>query len=220
MNSYKNKSGIIHLLPLVLVGVLLIGGLGAAYYFGKNSNTPLLTKSSPEPDAMMEEEIPARQELEQDATVDASDWEVYTNGTYSFKYPKYLEIESTDSILSVTDTRHPRSDPVPESDAGNRVIDGVYFTVESTNLNGQTFTQWYEQILNRGFLIWSDFKPELIKVESTTYSGYEFPFNFGENHQNFVLESKINSNNAVFIANSSKDTETFDQIVSTFKFTK
>lgn len=73
-----SRAGIIHLLPLILVGILLVGGLGAAYYFGKNSNTPLLTKSSPEPEVMMEE---------------TSDWEVYEGEGFSFKYPEGFETQ-------------------------------------------------------------------------------------------------------------------------------
>lgn len=44
----NNKKGITHLLPLILVGVLLVGGVGASYYFSKNSNQPLITKSTVE----------------------------------------------------------------------------------------------------------------------------------------------------------------------------
>lgn len=72
----KNKSGIIHSLPLLLVGVLFVGGIGVAYYFGKNSNSPIISKPSPTPETKLENKM--------------NDWKVYENTkfNYSFKYPQ------------------------------------------------------------------------------------------------------------------------------------
>jgi len=74
----KNKKAIIHLLPLVLVGVLIAAG--GIFWFGKNSNEPLMTK---------EEEV-----VEE---VDMSGWETYQSEGFSFSYPNDLSLDFTNN---------------------------------------------------------------------------------------------------------------------------
>lgn len=92
MVNEKGKS----LLTGIVIGALIVVGLGAAYYFGKQSTTfdsnPLNVNQvnnikSPEPKS------------------ETSDWETYTNSTfhYSIKYPndwKLVSAETTDTDVT------------------------------------------------------------------------------------------------------------------------
>ena len=75
MNMKNNNKGIIHLLPLIIIGVIIIGVV--VFVMGGNSETPFVSQTSPTPEAMDE----------------MVGWKTYTSEEFniSFKHPPSWE---------------------------------------------------------------------------------------------------------------------------------
>ena len=83
----QNNKAIIHPLPLVLVGIVIIVVAGA-FYFGRSSQTPLITKQ--EDQSMIEDSSTVPSEMD--------NWEVYEEDGFRFKYPKRLSLTKAETI--------------------------------------------------------------------------------------------------------------------------
>lgn len=184
-----NKCGVIHLLPLLLIGIIIIAVGYGAYYFGKNSNTPLLTKSSPEPEGMMEND-------------ETSDWRTYTNTEwgYSIKYPeggKTANIADGNTAIGALPSSRQISISTSEDLTNNAISIAAFDVLELTPGSGWTRTE----------------------VEVNGILATKWTKDDGNAKYNiYYIEHKNKGLLEIYVSNQNENKEIANQILSTFEF--
>jgi hypothetical protein len=212
-----NQKGFIPLL-VVFISVLILGAVAGAYFYSITQTKKLSTQNLPTPKPTI---IDLYQESGPVASVFAiSNWKTYINTkyNYSFKYPEELQLKS-----------FPNTNPIEES---STIIVGtpspptlvVSYILKDSNED-------LEQLVNRNLLKFGNPKMLVInknKIDSHSSIYIEGSVLVGAKpaKQYFVYIEKdahsalrVNSD-SIYPGENDSVKSTFDQILSTFKFTE
>lgn len=215
----QNKSGIINLLPLILIGVLVTGGIGAAYYFGKNSNKSIISKATSTPEAMTEEETKVTGE-ESDEMVPMK---TYEGEGFSFKYPSdwYLikPPQGSRGVISISNY-DPEEDLMPESGNTKLEISNTMSNMTPKELTDST-NQRFEEYKTNSFVS----NPRLDTSSNKLGSNIPTIAIFGTNtvtdseFVEYFFQVSAEEVFSVTIYGAMENQGIVDQILSTFEFT-
>ena len=122
----KNKSGFLHLLPLILIGVL-IAGVGGYFWYQQNLNKVLVAEPTPAP---IISPIPTSSS---EIVINTDDWKTFMGEGFSFKYPQRFSLVSDDQIVD-------NSTVVKNTD---KPSDNIKVSV--VNLERQTFDRYIQK---------------------------------------------------------------------------
>jgi len=97
----NNKKGIIHLLPLLLVGILIIGGGGLLIWKGDVFKRKSLTPNS------IQQTDKSIQSTPKSLLVNTSDWKMYKNKELgiSFKMPSYQDVIQNGDLVEISKSK-------------------------------------------------------------------------------------------------------------------
>ena len=167
----RNKLGFFH--PAIIIAILLVATVGlAAFWASNNPRTPLVSESTPSPEAMMVDEM--------------SDWESYVNSEFgiSFKYPpdwELYEYDTENNSISICKLG-------PDSNQF-KFVDGACLSFSISDSMEVDLEDSQYEVSEFGFDGWTG-------IRDTYY--HDFPENTPEKFNDVIIAKKTFTNSVIW----------------------